>query len=510
MQDMTRSKSLGAIALLLAAIAALTSSAVPYLATARTASLDGSVLHYDGSPAVGATVRVKATTLATVTDARGRFHLPGGLGRVTASEPGYFVAGSPATVRPLTLRLFPMPVGDHAGYEWVDPSPGGPKNCGTCHEEIYREWQSSAHARSATGAHFRDLYNGTDAAGHPGVSWGLRTEFPDGVGVCASCHAPAIREADPVRFDLARVSGVAARGVHCDYCHKVSATGDGPPGLTHGSFDLRLARPAGGQVFFGPLDDVDRGEDVYSPLYRDSRYCASCHEGTVFGVHVYSTYSEWLASPARREGKQCQDCHMAPTGEMTNIAPGHGGVKRDPKTLASHRFFAGGQAEMLRRAVRMTAAFRRSGDGVRAEVRVCAEGVGHRVPTGFLDRHLLLVIEGFDAADRPLALVKGPTLGAPAGRTLAGQPGRLFGRLHADFDGHSPAPFWRGGTDPVDTRLLPGVAEVSEYAFPAGLSRVRVRLLYRRFWEEVVTAKGWGDRDVVVVDELIAVSAKSP
>ena len=31
---------------------------------------------------------------------------------------------------------------------------------------------------------------------------------------------------------------------------------------------------------------VDRGEDVYSPLYSQSRYCAACHEGTVFGVHV--------------------------------------------------------------------------------------------------------------------------------------------------------------------------------------------------------------------------------
>ena len=68
------------------------------------------------------------------------------------------------------------------------------------------------------------------------------------------------------------------------------------------------------QLFFGPLDDVDRGEDAFSPLYRESRYCASCHEGIVFGVHVYSTYSEWLSSPARRAGKQCQDCHMAPTG----------------------------------------------------------------------------------------------------------------------------------------------------------------------------------------------------
>lgn len=491
-----------AAALLLAAIAGLAVYAF-WSASFGARSLNGVVLDSEDSPVVEAVVRVKATTFATTTDARGRFHLAGGRGHVTVAKPGYLIAGTASPARPLTLRLSPAPADDHAGYEWVDPTPGGPRNCGTCHAETFREWQASAHARSAIGTHFRDLYEGTDSAGRPGVSWGLRTEFPDGVGVCASCHAPAIAEDDPVRFDLGRIRGVASRGVHCDYCHKITGTGDRPPGLTHGSFDLRLARPAAGQVFFGPLDDVDRGEDVFSPLYRQSRYCASCHEGTVFGVHVYSTYSEWLASPARREGKQCQDCHMAPTGQMTNIAPGHGGVERNPKTLANHRFFAGGQEEMLRRAVRMTATLHRTDDGVRAEVRVLAEGVGHRVPTGFLDRHLLLVVEGFDSAGKPLELVNGPRFGSPAGPSLAGRAGRLFGRVRADFGGHSPAPFWRGGTDPVDTRLHPGVADISEYIFPAGLTRLRVRVLYRRFWEEVVRAKGWGDRDLVVAGEEI-------
>jgi hypothetical protein len=502
---MTHSTPRRAAALLLAALAGLAVATAQFPRPDGATPRDGVVLESDGSPAAGATVRVKATAHAIVTDARGRFRLPAGHGRITASMPGRFIAGAAGNASPLTLRLTPPPGEDHAGYEWVDPTPGGPRNCGSCHGEIYREWQSSAHARSATGTHFRDLYDGTDATGRPGVGWGLRTEFPDGVGVCTACHAPAIGESDPVRFDLDRVSGVASRGVHCDYCHKIAATGDGPPGLTHGSFDLQLLRPAKGQVFFGPLDDVDRGEDVYSPLYRNSRYCASCHEGTVFGVHVYSTYSEWLASPARREGKQCQDCHMAPTGKMTNIAPGHGGVERDPETLASHSLFPGGQAEMLRRAVRMTVSLHRSGDGIRAEVRVRAEDVGHRVPTGFLDRHLLLVVDGFNRSGRPLAPVSGPMLGAAAGPALAGRPGRLFGRLRADFAGHSPAPFWRGGTDPVDTRLLPGVTDASEYAFPVGLARVRVRILYRRFWEEVTRAKGWDDPELVVIDRETAV-----
>src|SRR4029077_11499143 len=113
---------------------------------------------------------------------------------------------------------------------------------------------------------------------------------------CAACHAPAIPANDPAQLDLLEIRGTASKGVHCDYCHKIADVDHGSLGLTHGRFNLKLLRPAQDgdkptqQVFFGPLDGSDRGDDAYSPLYRESRYCASCHEGTVFGVHVYSTY----------------------------------------------------------------------------------------------------------------------------------------------------------------------------------------------------------------------------
>src|SRR5262249_16657022 len=148
--------------------------------------------------------------------------------------------------------------------------------------------------------------------------------------------------------------------------------------------------------------DVDRGEDAYSPFYKESRYCAACHEGVVFGVHVYSTYSEWLDSPARRHGQHCQDCHMRPTGRMTNIAPGKGGTEADPWTRGNSPFFAGSREEMLRRCFRLSAALRREANAGRVAVELRANGVGHRVPTGFVDRHLILVVDGLDETGTPL------------------------------------------------------------------------------------------------------------
>jgi hypothetical protein len=392
------------------------------------------------------------------------------------------------------------------------------RNRSSCHQEIYREWSQSGHARSALNRRFLNLYDGSDWQGRSQRGWNLLAEHPDGAGVCTSCHAPTVPFNDRAYYDLREVRGVDSQGVHCDYCHKVAGATAGTIGLTHGRFGLQLLRPASGkhesgasapsrQLFFGPLDDVDRGEDAFSAFYRSSRYCASCHEGVVFGVHVYSTYSEWLDSPARTEGKQCQTCHMSPTGKLTNIAPGRGGIERAPTTLGSHLMFEGSQAEMLRRCLTLSAQVHRSDQGVRVEVDVRADGVGHRVPTGFVDRHLVLVVEGLGEG-KAIPLREGPALPASAGKEFAGLAGRLFAKQLQDFAGRSPAPFWRARTDTKDTRLFPGRSERSTFVFGADTTQVRARLLYRRFWPEVVEQKGWPDQAIVIIGKEWDVSAR--
>lgn len=478
--------------------------------------LSGQVTDAHG-PVSGARVRHQTDPLSVSTDAAGRFRLPrrkSESGRMTASKEGYFIEGRSALRSPLVFRLTPLPATDHDDYEWVDPVPdrSNPHHCGNCHAEIYREWSGSGHANSATNRRFLNLFDGSDWHGRPGVSWSLLADNPDGAGVCTACHAPTVTSFnDPAYTDLRRVRGVFARGVHCDYCHKVADVHRVPNapdegiGRTHGRFGLKLLRPKEGQLFFGPLDDVDRGEDAFSPLYRESRYCASCHEGTVLGVHVYSTYSEWLASPARRQGKQCQTCHMKPTGQMTNIAPGHGGLERDPWTLANHRFFENSQLAMLRRCLTVSIVLTSEPHGVRAEVTIRTDDVGHRVPTGFVDRNLLLVAEPLDRDGRPLSLRAGPTLPSAAGQGFTGLPGKLYTKLLQDFDGRSPAPFWKARTEATDTRLWPGQADQLVFAFPVATNRVRVRILHRRFWPEVAVAKGWTNNEMIVLDQTIRV-----
>lgn len=466
-------------------------------------------------PCAGVRVRIKGTGHFTETDAEGRFRLAGDGRRVTAWKEGYFIAGAAIGDGPVMLKLRKLPEEDNPDYEWVDPHPAKDRamNCGNCHGEIFREWAGSAHGRSAENKRFLNLYDGTDWHGKPSGSWNLLKEYANGASVCAACHAPTLPAEHAGFEDFRKVDGIHRRGVHCDYCHKIADAPLDRLGLEHGRFAYRLLRPREGQLFFGPLDDVDRDEDAYSPLYSKSQYCASCHEGTIFGVKVYSTYSEWLESPAKKQGKQCQTCHMKPTGKMDNIAPGRGGIARDPMTLASHSM-PGGAPEMLKSCLRLQVTLENDRGLLTVHVETVAADVGHRVPTGFIDRHLLLLVEGLGPKNERVALRQGPKLGSEAGKgdadadAWAGLPGRFFGRLLEGDDGKSPIPFWRPVARESDTRLAPEEPVRDMWQFPAdAAAAVRVRLVYRRFFKEVADAKSWPDNQIVVFDQRIAAPA---
>jgi hypothetical protein len=454
-----------------------------------------------GRPVPGAIVRWQGRTTSAVADARGRFHVraSGGVQRLTAAKEGFLVAWTSSRRPHLSLEV--LPTDDHEDYAWISPipDPHAPNNCGNCHEAIFDEWSQSAHASSARNPKFLHLFAGTDGVAPPAKTWNLLEEHPLGSGVCAKCHAPTL-EAPDLGYDVRQARGTAAHGVHCDYCHKIADAPTDKLGVRFGRDGYPLVRPAPGRLLvFGSLGDAVRpGEDfAYAPFYRDSRYCASCHEGVIFGVHVYGTYSEWLESPARREGKQCQDCHMTPTGRLGNLAPGHGGIERDPAQLASH-VMPGATVEMLRRCLKLNVVTARRGGQVEVRVELRAVDVGHRVPTGFIDRHLVLVVAARTAAgDAPL--LAGPTLPKRVGPEHASSPGRIFGKQHVNDDG-APLPFWRLADAEEDTRLIPGRPETATFVFGGDVRELHVRLLYRRFWDEVARARGWSDNELVVVN----------
>ncbi len=459
-------------------------------------------------PVERARVQIKGRRDSVWTDREGRFQLevmlaaPRAELTVTAAKPGYLIAGAKADRDSIEIHLTPLPPEDDPDYDWVEPGPdeAASHNCANCHAEIYRQWQAGGHARAAQGRHFLNVYDGSNWEGTAQAGWSLLDEYPDGAGICASCHAPAAGLDQLGVADIRSIDGLPEHGVHCDFCHKVQAVHADSLGLTHGRFAMALLRPSEGQLFFGPLPDVDRGDDSWLPLQSRSLFCAACHEGIVFGVPVYTTYREWLASPAAREGKQCQACHMKPDGQLVNIAPDAGGITRDPLSLASHDLLPGGRAAMLRGCLEVTSQCHTQPDHVNLVVTLKTHHVGHRVPTGFIDRHLILVVEAQDETGQPLAARTGTPLPAAAG-DLAGKDGVLLAKRLIGPGGESPVPFWQAGGELVDTRLEPDATQVFEFQFPANANTFRVRLLYRRFWQQVADQKDWPDSTIVVEDQ---------
>ena len=553
-----------------------------------------------GQRVAGATVRIQATGTSTVTDRAGRFALtgltPGTPVAVTAWAPGYYIGGgdpvAPGTGN-LTIRLRPLTTSDDPAYSWLSAyglSEDQP-TCQRCHARAtadtsplpFDEWILDAHASSARNERFLTMYAGTDVHGNAGpltrYVWdrdygqrqlppdlnqpyfgpGYKLDFPNTRGNCACCHAPVAAVDDPYGVDPTTLTGVAAEGIGCDFCHKIadvlldpatSILSEGAPGVL--SFELR--RPStGAQFFAGPFDDVAPGDDTYSSLQRQSAYCAPCHSARFWGTQIYDSYGEWLASPYSNPetGKTCQDCHMPARGATSFARADKGGKEREPATVRSHLMPGAADEALLRAAVSLTATARLDGDHIVVEVTVTNDRTGHHVPSDSPLRQVILLVQATDAGGAPLDPVGGPTLpdwtgvpdleppdgsaiGDPAWGHYAGLPGRAFAKvLKEPWTGVTPSgAYWNPTVVVSDTRIPALASDTSTYTFTApargasspddvgpadgaGLdegagARVEVRLLYRRAFIELMEQKGWAVPDIEMARVLLDVVQRVP
>ena len=550
------------------------------------ASISGTVRDASG-PLAGALVQIQGTPNRTTANAQGAFTLDGVAGPppvvVTAWAEGHYVGW--ATLDPsapewaslwqggraVTITLKPLPAGDNHKYGWFSfEGVHGTASCALCHRES-PEWRTGGHAQSARNERFLALYNGTDVRGRrsPVTRWGFggrplppdpgqpdygpgfRLDAPDRTGNCAACHTPVAstvpnrtncgwsgchteatveRLKDSLDANTLPVglSGEAAEGITCEFCHKVGgvkldpATGLPAPDMP-GILSMRLRRPEPGQeVFFGTVLDVTRRVS-YLPLQSRSEFCAPCHHGVfdmVLGPGVgtgetliYDSYGEWLRSPYShpQTGKTCQDCHMPVSSAKFFVFPERGGRVRDYAPLHEHHVRGAGDQELLRGAVTLRSSARRAAGGrLEVEVSVTNDKTGHHVPTDAPTRSMILVVEALGPGGRPLALREGPLNPAWSG-SYGGRPGKTFARVLKDkWTGEAPtAAYWRPVSLVEDTRLAALATDSTRYSFdlPRGQeARVSVRLHFRRTFQRVMELKGFQDPDVLMAEQSLQVS----
>lgn len=553
-----------AVGLILLALVAGTAA---ILTRAQSQTVSGVVRDASGGPLSGAVVRERGGSAFVMTGSDGTFRLPvsGRDAQVTAWAPGHYVGGGSAAdfiARPgFTLELRPHPVTDNPDYAFISPvlDMDNPSACAHCHRERsganggvmpVDEWLRDAHSGAAVNPRFLSLYNGTALDGRRGaltqyrfdpgagvdvpvapslgqdaVGPGFRLDFPDDAGSCAACHAPLLVLADGYAADPNHAAGVAAEGVTCDFCHKISDVRLRPDGLPDpglpGVLSLALLRPPDGQqVFIGPYDDTP-GDDIFSALQTESQVCAACHSGQFWDVKIYDSFGEWLASPYSDpiSGQTCQDCHMPPAGvtAFVQLPPDDPSVipPRDPATIFSHRMPGAADVDLLQATATLNLQAERSGDQVRVRVRVTNSGAGHHIPTDSPLRNMILLVRAIDADGRPLTQTAGPVIpewggvGDPADGYYAGQAGVLYAKILADaFTGETPsAAYWRPTRLVSDNRIAALDYDTSVYTFaiPAAASGVTVeaRLIFRRAFIDLMRLKGWDTPDILMEQQTV-------
>lgn len=183
-------------------------------------------------------------------------------------------------------------------------------SCRECHEEIYKQWENSHHAKPLMGMGdwiFMSKYlkEGVLAVKTPEEA--TKANFP-----CAKCHLPQLDLAtDGVAKELAAAvlkndkGTVGKLNISCLVCHqeKAAVHHRPEPNVLYGSSDLADHE--------GKYKTVRR-----SPLMATPLFCGQCHGlgpnlDTSPPVQCATIYGSYLHAYIPSGGTQtCQDCHM--------------------------------------------------------------------------------------------------------------------------------------------------------------------------------------------------------
>ena len=214
-------------------------------------------------------------------------------------------------------------------------------SCKRCHEDIYNQWNSSAHHFSSFNNQWyrKAIEYMQDTVGTKPSKW------------CGGCHDPAVLYAGKMDTPIKQIvhTPEAQAGLGCMMCHSIA---DVKSTMGQGDFYLEypklheLAASKNPLVravhdFMIKLNPEPHRRVFLKPFMKQqtAEFCSSCHK-----VHLdvpvnhyrwfrgFNEYDNWQASGVSGEGarsfyypakpQQCADCHMPlePSNDMGNVA----------------------------------------------------------------------------------------------------------------------------------------------------------------------------------------------
>ncbi|QGU33915.1 cytochrome c family protein [Thermochromatium tepidum ATCC 43061] len=390
--------------------------------------------------------------------------------------------------------------------------------CANCHEDIYRQWKGSMHAKSTA---LSDPIHGLfyqQEVGDPtaeGMVHKKSGKFP----LCLYCHAPNAARDQTTKLDA---HPAYTEGVNCVACHTLKTYNgiqDAEGKLRYGikAYDLsdRLQAPIGfprelerlkarsDDLFGGAVDAVPDqkpnphlGEPVEldgktipaltmeaNPRQlRTSDACMGCHDqrDNPQGVPLCQTGKEFIAGGSQ---VACQTCHMPVAGGF-----------------ADHSMGGGHHEAMLKRSIVFDLTTKADKEKIAAQVWI-RNLQPHAMPTGAPFRNLYLKLTAYDASGEVLWQ-------NAADHPSKDDPRAYFAYGLADDQGN-PAPPPTATKPGDDTRLQPHETRELNYEIPAkGVALVRGELYYNLLWPSLVEKFTQLPAELTA-PVLIAVSEKS-
>jgi hypothetical protein len=317
-----------------------------------------------------------------------------------------------------------------------------PSQCGVCHPQQYRDWQSTIHSRSMGPGVYGQLLD-------------MEQSDQATYTLCATCHTPLaeqipfVESAGTYQPYAAFDPALQQAGLTCAGCHVRQHQRFGPP--------RRLDLPP-----IPPGATLPHGGFTASEAYARSEFCQPCHQFgpddfALNGKLLENTYEEWRQSRYAAEGTQCQSCHMPDRRHVWR------GIH---------------DADMVRQA--MTVAITPHapsyvpGDRMQTDIVITNSGAGHYFPT-YVTPKIFVQAYLLDA--------QGQVIDGTAQQSVIGR------EVELDLS-----------REVYDTRIPPGASHTVTYAqeLPRDAVALRVRMVvhpdhfYRKFFAAILQNGGGG------------------
>lgn len=255
-------------------------------------------------------------------------------------------------------------------------------SCGTCHEEIYKEWLQSTHAVAFQDPQFQAELN------------------KDNIITCLNCHTPLQNQQEFI-----------VRGfINGDYktpWKEINPHFD--KSLQLESITCATCHIRDGKVIGTIGSDKVPHKTLKDPGFLSEKLCLGCHnvvdEASPQLVCTFETGDEWNANWAKQEGKNCISCHMPSTDR--SLFPG-----MPKRTAHFHHFPASGipkfkdreagrleSMEFTESTVNHKYAVR---DLLNYQLKIKNSFAGHNVPTGDPERFFMIRYQWMDASGNKL------------------------------------------------------------------------------------------------------------